>query len=47
LDVGLKAGGIILTGALGPVVPLKPGDQVVAKVGGLGSASFNYQSRVQ
>ena len=47
LDVGLKAGDIILTGALGPVVPLKPGDQVVAKVGGLGSASFNYQSRVQ
>jgi 2-keto-4-pentenoate hydratase len=47
LDVGLKAGDIILTGALGPMVPLKPGDHVVAKVGGLGSASFNYQSRVQ
>lgn len=44
LDVGLKAGDIILTGALGPMVPLKPGDQVVAKVGGLGSASFNYQA---
>jgi 2-keto-4-pentenoate hydratase len=46
LDVGLKAGDIILSGTLGPVVPLKPGE-VVAKVGGLGSASFNYQLRVQ
>jgi 2-keto-4-pentenoate hydratase len=39
----LKAGDIVLTGALGPMVTLKPGDHVTAKIGGLGSASFTYQ----
>ncbi len=38
----LKAGDIILTGALGPMVTLKPGDEVIARIGGLGSASFRY-----
>lgn len=36
--VALKADDILLTGALGPMVTLKPGDEVVARVGGLGSA---------
>ena len=39
----LKAGDVVLTGALGPMVALTPGDRVVARVGGLGSASFRYE----
>jgi 2-keto-4-pentenoate hydratase len=40
---GLRAGDIVLTGALGPMAPLSPGDAVKATIGGLGSASFNYR----
>lgn len=40
----LRAGDIIMTGALGPMVTLKPGDEVVARVGGLGSAGFTYRA---
>jgi 2-keto-4-pentenoate hydratase len=38
----LKAGDILLAGALGPMVALAPGDHVRAIVGGLGEASFTY-----
>ena len=38
----LKAGDVVLAGALGPMVPLTPGDKVEAFVGGLGSCSFTY-----
>lgn len=38
----LKAGDILLAGALGPMVALNPGDHVRAIVGGLGEASFTY-----
>ena len=38
----LIAGDIVLAGALGPMVALKPGDHVVARVGGLGACSFTY-----
>ncbi len=41
-DEPLKAGDILLAGALGPMVALKPGDHVHAIVGGLGEASFTY-----
>lgn len=40
---GLREGDVVLTGALGPMVALKPGDRVTAKIGGLGSASFSYE----
>lgn len=39
----LRAGDVLLTGALGPMVTLNPGQRIVARVGGLGSASFRYE----
>lgn len=41
-DEPLKAGDILLAGALGPMVTLNPGDHVVARVGGIGTCSFTY-----
>ncbi len=38
----LRAGDIVLTGALGPMVPIKPGQHVRARIGGIGSAEFTY-----
>lgn len=38
----LRAGDIVLTGALGPMVPLKPGMSVRAVIDGLGSVGFTY-----
>ena len=40
---GLKAGDIVLTGALGPMVALTPGDRVRATVDGLGEVGFTYE----
>ena len=38
----LRAGDIILTGALAPPVALQPGQTIAVKIGGLGSATFTY-----
>ncbi len=40
----LKAGDIVLAGALGPMVALEPGNTVRAKVAGIGECSFTYGS---
>ncbi|MEM9513038.1 MAG: fumarylacetoacetate hydrolase family protein [Cyanobacteria bacterium P01_E01_bin.48] len=39
----LAAGEILLTGALGPMVSINPGDQVRANIDGLGDTSFVFQ----
>lgn len=39
----LKAGDILLAGALGPMVALTPGDHVRAEVAGIGACSFTYK----
>ncbi len=40
----LRAGDIIMSGALGPMVPISPGSQVRVRIGGLGSAEFFFRS---
>lgn len=39
----LCAGDVVLTGALGPMVAINPGDEMVAKIGGLGAVGFRYE----
>ena len=40
----LTAGEVILTGALGPMVPVKPGDVVQVTIGGLGQARVSFEA---
>ncbi|ALJ16535.1 2-keto-4-pentenoate hydratase [Sphingopyxis macrogoltabida] len=40
----LQAGDILLAGALGPMVALTPGDQVEARIAGIGTCSFTYKA---
>ena len=40
----MREGEVILSGALGPMVPLQPGVEFRATIGGLGTASFRFGS---
>jgi len=42
LGMPFLAGEVILSGALGPMFPVQPGDQLTMKVGGIGSCSVRF-----
>lgn len=43
----LRAGHIVLSGALGPMVSVRPGSSYVASIGGIGSARVSFTGGVQ
>jgi 2-oxopent-4-enoate/cis-2-oxohex-4-enoate hydratase len=42
LGVSLKAGEVILSGSLGPMIPVKAGDNLRVSIGGVGSCSVRF-----
>ncbi|NNF63617.1 MAG: 2-keto-4-pentenoate hydratase [Acidimicrobiia bacterium] len=44
LGTHLRAGDVVLTGALGPMVDLKPGDEVEAAIAGLGTVRTSWEA---
>jgi 2-oxopent-4-enoate/cis-2-oxohex-4-enoate hydratase len=42
LGVGLKAGEVILSGALSGMVPIEAGDSMSINIGGIGAASVRF-----
>jgi 2-keto-4-pentenoate hydratase len=41
----LRAGGVVLTGALGPMAAVSPGDDVVAEISGVGTVSARFAQK--
>ena len=42
LGIPLKAGEIVLSGSLGPMIPVKPGDSLRVSIGGIGGCSVRF-----
>ena len=42
LGLSLKAGEVILSGSLGPMIPVKAGDNLRVSIGGVGSCSVRF-----
>jgi 2-oxopent-4-enoate/cis-2-oxohex-4-enoate hydratase len=43
LDLALEAGDVVLSGALGPLIPVAAGDELSVSIGGVGSCSVRFR----